>query len=97
MKFPCSGCGLCCKNISFVEELKDFNRGDGVCKYLDLKTNLCRIYDIRPDICNIETMYKKEYYKYYTKIEFFKLNAEVCNHLQEKYGLDSSYKIQIKE
>jgi len=95
--FPCTNCGLCCKNIKDVKELKNFDRGDGVCKYLDLKTNLCTIYEIRPDICNIDKMFEKKYFKYFTKQEFYKENAKVCNLLQEKYNLDEIFRVRIKE
>jgi Fe-S-cluster containining protein len=94
--FPCSGCGLCCQNIGHIEELKEFNRGDGVCKYYDFASKLCLIYETRPDICQIDTMYQKEYFQKFTKEEFYKLNAEVCNKLQELYNMDISYRVSIK-
>ena len=43
-------------------ELQAFDLGNGVCKYLDLDSNMCRIYDNRPEICNIEFMYEKHFY-----------------------------------
>lgn len=95
--FPCSGCGLCCRNISKVEGLREFDLGNGTCKYLDIVSNACAIYDTRPEICNIDTMFEKEYIQYFPKKEFYILNANVCNHLQEKYGFDDKFKIQIGE
>ena len=68
--FPCTNCGLCCKNIKDVKELKNFDRGDGICKYLDLETNLCTIYDTRPDICNIDKMFEKKYFKYLIQFSY---------------------------
>ncbi len=44
-RFPCTSCGLCCKNITGIIELIGFDAGNGVCKFLDLETNLCKIYE----------------------------------------------------
>jgi len=93
--FPCSGCGLCCQNISKIENLKKFDLGNGVCKHYDFITRGCKIYQNRPNICNIEKMYNLVYFKLYSKQEFYKLNADVCNKLQDRYKLDKSYKIKI--
>lgn len=82
--FTCTQCGLCCKNISHIEELKSFDRGDGTCKYLDISTNICTIYEQRPSVCNVEKMY--EYYKdKYTLEVYYILNTKSCNYLQEKF------------
>ena len=48
--FPCTGCGLCCQNITNIEELKEYDLGNGVCKYFDSISNKCKIYDDRPNI-----------------------------------------------
>ena len=77
-KFKCIQCGLCCKNIDYIKELKEFDLGNGTCKYLDLRTNKCKIYNQRPDICNIEKSYDNHYYKIYTEEEYLKLNYEGC-------------------
>ena len=95
--FPCSSCGLCCQNITGIKELRDFDLGDGICKYFDKVTNSCKIYETRPDICRVNLMFEKEYYKYYSKEDFYKLNAQVCNKLQEKFNLDIKYKINLGE
>jgi len=94
--FPCSVCGLCCQNISHVEELKDFDLGNGVCRYLDLNTKKCLIYDERPDICRIDKMYNSLYYKFFSKEEFYIENAKVCNKLQEQYKVDETFRVKIK-
>lgn len=85
--FPCNSCGLCCQNISHIEELKYFDSGDGICKYFDKKNKTCNIYETRPDICRVDLMFEKEYFKYYNKKEFYELNTQVCNKLQEKFNL----------
>ncbi|WQX39868.1 hypothetical protein KVM16_03685 [Helicobacter pylori] len=37
-RFPCTSCGLCCRNIARIIELIGFDAGNGVCKFLDLET-----------------------------------------------------------
>lgn len=61
LSFPCTKCGVCCKNISHIEALRDFNLGNGTCKFLDVDSNTCKIYHNRPEICNIDSMYEKYY------------------------------------
>lgn len=95
MSFPCTICGVCCKNISHIQELKDFDLGNGVCKHLDLKTNKCKIYNERPRICNIDKMFALEYSKYFSKEEFYLININSCNLLQEKNNIDISFRIKI--
>ena len=95
--FPCTGCGLCCQNISTVEELKEFDLGNGICKYFDTKTSNCLIYENRPNICKVEKMFDLKYHKFFTKREFYLKNSEVCSQLQEIYSLDKSYKVIIGE
>ena len=97
MTFPCTGCGLCCQNISKIKELKDFDLGDGICIYFDSTNNGCKIYDKRPNICRVDTMFDLEYNQYFTKEAFYIENAKVCNSLQNEYGLDKSFKINIGE
>ena len=80
-----------------VKELEDFNLGNGTCKYFNKQNNICLIYETRPDICRVDLMFEKEYYKYYNKEEFYKLNAQTCNILQEKFNLDKKYRINIGE
>lgn len=93
--FPCTSCGLCCQNISKIEELKSFDLGNGVCKHCDPITTNCQIYDSRLNICSVDRMFELEYQKYFTKKAFYIENAKVCNTLQEKYGLDRSFNINI--
>ena len=83
-KFNCDCCGLCCKNINRSNLLKNFNRGDGVCKFLSEK-NLCKIYENRPIFCNVELGYEKIFSKLYSEDEFLKLNYEACNKLKAEF------------
>jgi Fe-S-cluster containining protein len=95
MIFPCSSCGLCCQNISTIKELKNYDLGNGVCKYFDVLNKSCEIYNSRPEICQIDRMFQIKYNNYFTKEEFYIENAKVCNSLQEQYGLDKSFRIKI--
>lgn len=95
--FPCTSCGLCCQNISTINELKEFDLGNGICKYFNIIDNSCSIYDSRPDICKVDKMYETKYNNFFTKNKFYIENAKVCNQLQEKYKLDNSFRIIIKD
>jgi Fe-S-cluster containining protein len=93
--FPCTNCGLCCQNISSINELKDFDLGNGTCKYFDNISSSCKIYEARPNICRIDKMYEIKYNNFFTKNDFYIENSKVCNKLQEIYKLDNSFKVII--
>ena len=95
--FPCTGCGLCCQNIMGINELREFDLGNGICKYFDIVNNSCKIYDTRPDICRVDVMFEKKYKDFFTKEKFYIENANVCNLLQEKYKLDKNFRIKLKD
>lgn len=95
MIFPCTQCGLCCQNIAGIEQLKDFDLGNGVCKFFNKQTHGCDIYENRPDICQVDKMFELEFYSYFTKIEFYRENAKVCNQLQKKANLDKKFTVII--
>ena len=80
--FVCTQCGLCCKNIDKVPDLKDFDLGNGVCKYLN-EYNLCTIYESRPDICNVEKMYELKFKDIMSREEYEFLNNEGCRILKD--------------
>ena len=92
--FNCTSCGQCCRNISHISELKKFDNGNGVCKFLS-KTNKCDIYDNRPDVCKIDIMYQKFYVNKISEIKFIELNAEACNTLQESAGIPVSFRVEV--
>lgn len=93
--FPCSGCGLCCQNIAFVDELKSFDNGDGICKYFDINLKFCIIYESRPDICKVDKMFELKYHKYFSKKDFYTVNADICNQLQTLYGVAQKFRVKI--
>lgn len=81
MIFHCDQCGICCRHIDQIPQLKQFDSGNGRCIHLT-NNNLCAIYEIRPDICNIDKMYELEYCKQMTENEYLKLNLEGCKELK---------------
>lgn len=94
--FPCTSCGLCCQNISKIKNLKNYDLGNGICKYFNSIDNSCKIYNKRPDICSVDIMFKIKYKQYFTEKIFYMENAKSCNYLQKKYGLDISFKVNIE-
>ena len=93
--FPCTGCGLCCQNISHVEELVLFDTGNGVCKFFDASLKNCKIYDLRPDICRVDKMFEIKYFKHFSKSDFYAINAGICNQLQIVYGMEEKFRIKL--
>ena len=55
--FPCAVCGACCRSLDSSPLLAALDRGDGVCRHLDEESNLCGMYDERPEICRVEDMH----------------------------------------
>ncbi len=80
--FPCDQCGSCCRNLNCNTLYSSLDRGDGICTYFDEKKNLCKIYDIRPDICRVDKFFELGEFKM-TKQEFYKLNKAVCHKFKE--------------
>ncbi|WP_104760744.1 YkgJ family cysteine cluster protein [Helicobacter cetorum] len=81
---PSDKCGKCCEHVHLSELTKELDRGDGVCKHYDSKTKLCAIYETRPLICQVESMYRLYYSKEYSWQEFCALNLKVCEELKNK-------------
>lgn len=59
---------------------------DESCINLDKKENLCKIYDKRPDICRVDEMFKKTFYKFMSYEEYINLNIKSCEILKEIYN-----------
>ena len=94
-KFECNMCGLCCRNIHLIDQLKDYHNGDGICMYLDLKTNLCAIYENRPIICNVEKSYQVYFSQLYTEEEYIEMNHKGCKVLWQKERVEIEEKKKI--
>ncbi|ELC8424877.1 YkgJ family cysteine cluster protein [Clostridium perfringens] len=92
--FKCKKCGACCRHINMNKLYKELDKGDGCCKYLNLKNNKCIIYDKRPLLCRVDESYREIFYKNLTLEEYYRLNYEACKRL----NLLEDYKMsEIKE
>jgi len=81
--FQCTKCGVCCTRLDLSELYSFLNRGDGVCCYFDENSRLCTIYSERPELCNVELMYEKEFYKFFSKEEYLLENYKACELLKK--------------
>ena len=79
--FPCTKCGLCCKHVDRSDETIFLDRGDGTCKNFDVSTNICSIYESRPDICRVDRQFVLRYSSEITWEDFIYLNIQVCEQL----------------
>ena len=95
MKFLCTQCGACCRKAGewggadYGLPIKE----DGSCAHL--KDNLCSIYETRPDVCNSNKFPGKKPFQ--SKKQYFIKSTLICHELIDAEGLDSKYKIDIKE
>ena len=106
-EFPCTSCGLCCKNIKhlfppypgvehpmvlFLASKFPYKMlDDGSCEML--KDNQCSVYEDRPLICNIRLGGK---IMGIDQDVWYKLLAEGCNKMITEAGLDSKYLVSLK-
>ena len=106
--FPCTKCGLCCKQLgdtlankdSLPQKLQDLlsifpyrPKPDDSCPKLT-EDGLCSVYESRPIICNI-TLSAKLYNHDIT--DWYRINADNCNNLIEKAGLSTDYLVKIEK
>lgn len=80
--FKCDCCGLCCQNISNSSLYSDLDRGDGICKYFNIDSKLCNIYENRPIKCNINKTYELYFNKIMSRKDYDNLNHEACKKLK---------------
>jgi len=99
MKFPCTMCGACCRNLNLIESKLPHDE-TGRCDYLidsvdsqGRDIGVCSVYDTRESLgCSTSTNSKPEGMDTKT---FFLFTALGCNMLQENEGLDQSYRVII--
>lgn len=82
--FPCTSCGLCCRRVSDSLETQVLDRGDGVCHFLNEKTNLCDIYEQRPLVCRVQEYYIENYRHKISWKKFVDINVQICFKLQDE-------------
>lgn len=81
--FKCSRCGACCRSLDRSALYADLDRGDGVCRYLDEKSNLCTIYGRRPLKCNVDRMYELYFCRFMSREAYEAENYKMCRLLAE--------------
>lgn len=72
MEYYCSKCGNCCRIAGLA--YPDLNRGDGVCKFYNEETKLCKDYENRPEVCRTEYV-----------VESLGLNPEFYSKVRESF------------
>ena len=82
--FACTRCGACCRSVSFSPLTAWLDKGDGICQHLDEQTELCAIYESRPDVCRIDLQYEVHYVRHLSWKEFSDLNLQCCEALQKR-------------
>lgn len=100
--FRCDGCGLCCRVVGLTATYQHLDRGDGVCRHLNTKTNECNIYDNRPDICRVDGLYESLFKKYMSLDDYYEMNYSACETLkglerQKMSGLKSALEEKFEE
>ncbi len=80
-QFNCNGCGACCKSVP-AHVLALFNLpthpNQSGCGNL-LPDNRCAIYDTRPEICNVHTMWRKSTLSW---DDYCDLSKKMCEELR---------------
>lgn len=86
--FPCTRCGACCR----VAGKWGHPSIDGVtCIFLDERTDLCTIYETRPEVCHFGA--KKP--EGQSMEDYAKDVAEGCNMLQSLLGIDLGFRVRL--
>jgi len=109
MGFNCTGCGICCTKVKSLLDSIDTGRldkgsnieakkfpykakKDGSCEMFE--DNKCKVYHNRPNICNVETMYKKYHINEMSKEEYFKKSNKSCNFLMKLHNVPEKFHIK---
>lgn len=95
MVFPCSQCGACCRKVGNSHLTRLLDRGDGVCRHLDTKTELCLIYEDRPSICRVDESYLM-FSQQMSLEQYYAANIAVCNTLQSGRTVSPLNRISMK-
>ncbi len=83
-RFNCDRCGLCCRSIGGIPQLRQYDRGDGVCCHLT-DANLCDMYESRPEVCNVEKMYSR-FASEMSMDEYLSMMEASCRCLKENFS-----------
>lgn len=80
--FQCDKCGCCCCAVGTNPLYKELDRGDGICRYYDISTKLCSIYNERPLFCNIDARYDIYFQNVLSRDDYYKINHVACEKLR---------------
>lgn len=80
--YPCKRCGCCCRHAGETVLGRAIARPDGVCRYLDERTNRCTIYDRRPIFCRVDEGYEVYFKDRMSREEYYRKNLEMCRLLR---------------
>lgn len=98
MKFPCTGCGCCCKRVGLVKQFlteQEFPYNTNEIGYCEmLIDDMCSVYNDRPDICDVNKMFLKSNLDIK---EYYKLNIEQCNKFMDEDNIPLSFRINNYE
>lgn len=97
-EFVCDSCGLCCSRVDISPYLAplESERKDGYCRYFDVATKLCTIYEQRPIICNIKEGYLALFKDVMSWEQFYLENAKACAQLKQLHS-QNKYLKEIKK
>lgn len=91
-RFPCVGCGACCRRMDIaLAQIKalgldvefPYKVTNGTCEML-AEDNTCKVYNDRPDICNIDKMIEL---CEMDKDQAYIATANECNRYMEQDGI----------
>ena len=105
MDYPCTSCGECCRRLQtilerdyehpivreIVERFPYKTKEDGSCEMFT-EDGLCSVYEHRPLLCNVKLggialgLDLKEWYR---------INADGCNHMIREAGLGEEYLVSL--
>lgn len=77
-RFPCNGCGKCCRLVDRSHETAWLDRGDGTCRHFDEVTLRCTIYETRPLVCRVQEYYSRHLAGSISWPQFVKINLDIC-------------------
>ena len=69
-------------HVDLIEEMKIFDRGDGVCENLT-DNNLCKIYSNRPKFCDGKFFYEN-FFADMSVTEFHKMMKNLCVEIRRR-------------
>ena len=80
----CELCGAqCCRNWNPARYDKTIVNENGICKYLNTDTNLCTIYENRPDFCRVYKWYDIQFSQHMSLDKFLSEQKLGCKVLQK--------------